>query len=138
MKPLYTAVATSTAGREGAVSTDDGAIAISLSLPKALGGPETKGTTNPEQLFAAGYAACFGATIRHVAGAAKVDASKTTVIARVTVGADETSFKLAVELVASNPALSHEQLRGLMDGAHRLCPYSKATRGNIDVTLSVA
>lgn len=137
MKPLYTTTATSAAGREGAVFTDDGALTVSLSLPKALGGPETKGTTNPEQLFAAGYAACFGATIRSVAAAQKLDASKTQVAARVTVGADETSFKLAVELVVSNRALTHEQLRGLSDGAHRLCPYSKATRGNIDVTLSV-
>ena len=137
MKPLYTTTATNTGGRDGSVSTSDGALSVSLSFPKALGGPETKGTTNPEQLFAAGYAACFGATIRHVATGAQLDASKTTVVAKVTIGADDPSFKLAVELVASDPTLTQAQLRGLMDGAHRLCPYSRATRGNIDVTLSV-
>jgi lipoyl-dependent peroxiredoxin len=138
MSTLYTAVATSHAGREGNVETDDGTLKLALSFPKSLGGPGTPGTTNPEQLFAAGYASCFTSTIKLVAGTKKLDASKTTVVAKVSIGPDATSFALAVELIASDPSLTSEQLRGLMEGAHQLCPYSKATRGNIEVKLSVA
>jgi 3-hydroxyisobutyrate dehydrogenase len=138
MTPLYTATATNAAGREGKVSTDDRALEVSLSFPKALGGPGTAGTTNPEQLFAAGYASCFGATLRVVGQSQKLDASQTTVVAKVAIGKDATSFALAVELIASNPTLTPAQLRGLMEGAHALCPYSKATRGNVEVKLSVS
>jgi 3-hydroxyisobutyrate dehydrogenase len=137
MKPLYTAIATNIDGREGKVVTDDEALSLSLSLPKGLGGPGTAGTTNPEQLFAAGYAACFGSTLRVVAATEKLDASKTTVMAKVSVGPDDTSFALGIELVVSDPKLNATQLRTLIDGAHRLCPYSKATRHNIEVKTSV-
>jgi Ohr subfamily peroxiredoxin len=138
MKVLYTATATATSGREGKVFSDDKAIDLPLAMPKGLGGPGTPGATNPEQLFAAGYSACFGSALKLVAGRQKVDASKTTITAKVSIGPDATSFGLAVELTGSDPAMPREQLQALMEAAHQVCPYSKATRGNIEVTLSVA
>jgi lipoyl-dependent peroxiredoxin len=138
MTPLYTATATATSGREGKVFSDDETIDLPLSMPKGLGGPGTPKTTNPEQLFAAGYSACFGSALKLVAGKQKLDASKTTITAKVSIGSDGGGFGLAVELIGADPAMPKEQLHSLMEAAHQVCPYSKATRGNIDVKLSVA
>jgi lipoyl-dependent peroxiredoxin len=138
MNALYTATATATSGREGKVFSDDETINLPLSMPRGLGGPGTPKTTNPEQLFAAGYSACFGSALKLVAGKQKLDASKTTITAKVSIGSDGQGFGLAVELIGADPAMPKEQLHSLMEAAHQVCPYSKATRGNIDVKLSVA
>lgn len=138
MKPLYTAVATAEGGREGHVRSSDGVLDQKLTMPKSLGGPGGEGT-NPEQLFAAGYAACFESALRLVARAKKVSVAKASITAHVTIGAtDAGGFELAVELHASLPGHSREEVQGLLEAAHQVCPYSKATRGNIEVKLVVA
>ncbi|WP_435015457.1 organic hydroperoxide resistance protein [Tundrisphaera sp. TA3] len=138
MEPLYTAVAKATSGRDGRATTQDGTLDLALAMPKELGGRSGPGT-NPEQLFAAGYAACFGSALKLVAGKRKITATP-TVTSRVTIGKDEADggFKLAVELIGKINGLPAEQVKELMEEAHQVCPYSKATRGNIDVTLSTA
>ena len=139
MQTLYTAMATADGGREGNVASSDGNLVVKLSLPKGLGGPESPGTTNPEQLFAAGYAACFHSALKLVAAGAKVDASKSTVTAVVGIGANDAGgFELAVELEVNMPGLDHETAVGLVGKAHEVCPYSNATRGNIAVDLTVS
>lgn len=137
MTPLYTAVASATSGREGRVKSDDGHLEAALSIPRGLGGPGGAGT-NPEQLFAAGYAACFGSALKLVAGQQKIDAGQFTITARVTLGKGEKGYALAVVLEGSIPAVSREKAHALMEAAHQVCPYSNATRGNIEVTLTVA
>jgi len=138
MTPLYTGTATATAGREGKVSTDDGALALSLAVPKGLGGPGGAGT-NPEQLFAATYSACFGGALRLVAGQKKIATGPVAITARVTIGkTDKGAFGIAVELEGKMPELPREQALALMEAAHQVCPYSNATRGNVEVKLSVA
>lgn len=137
MTPLYTAVATATGGREGKTRSDDGIVDLPLTVPKSMGGPGGEGT-NPEQLFAAGYAACFGSALRVVAAAQKKRLGQPVVTAHVTIGKEGEGFKLAVELVGAFPELTKEEAAELMTAAHQVCPYSKATRGNIDVKLSVA
>lgn len=138
MKPLYTAVATAHGGRTGHVRSSDGAIDLDLHMPKELGGPGGTGT-NPEQLFAAGYAACFESALRLVARTKKVALATTGgITAHVTIGATETGgFGLAVELHAAFPDVPREQLEQLVHAAHEVCPYSLATRGNIEVKLVV-
>lgn len=136
-KPLYTAHATATAGREGTVKTDDGAFEAKLVAPKSLGGPGVGGT-NPEQLFAAGYAACFGSAAMHVARAKKLDAGNVTVDANVSLGAVGQAFGLQVELVVTVPKLGREEAQALIEAAHQVCPYSNATRGNIIVDVKLA
>jgi osmotically inducible protein OsmC len=135
MDALYTAVATAN-GRDGRAVSSDGQLDLSLALPPALGG-SGKGT-NPEQLFAAGYAACFASALGLVGREAKVDTSDVSVTAEVGIGKDATSFALAVTLRVELPeALAGETGRQLVEQAHQVCPYSKATRGNIPVELVV-
>jgi lipoyl-dependent peroxiredoxin len=140
MKALYTAVATATdGGRNGRTRTDDGKVDFELSMPEALGGPGGDGT-NPEQLFAAGYAACFANAMRSAARRAGdedvVDGA--TVTARVDIGAiGGGRFGLAVQLEADVPKLAQTDAEDLVARAHERCPYSNATRGNIDVDLVV-
>ena len=136
-KRLYTAVATATSGREGRAKSDDGALDVALVPPKSLGGSGAAGT-NPEQLFAAGYAACFGSAVSHVARAKKIQAGPVSITANVTLGAVGQGFGLAVELVASIPELPREQAEALVQAAHQVCPYSNATRGNIAVDIRLA
>ncbi|RXF05320.1 organic hydroperoxide resistance protein [Pseudoalteromonas sp. PS5] len=133
----YTANATATGGREGTAKSDDGRLDIELSTPKALGGDDGQGT-NPEQLFAAGYAACFIGALKLVAGKAKVTLPDDTYInAEVAIGPIEGGFGIAVKLAVSVGELDKETARALVDKAHEVCPYSNATRGNIAVELSV-
>ena len=137
MKPLYTAVATTEGGRTGHVRSSDGILDLDLRMPKALGGPGGEGT-NPEQLFAAGYSACFESALRLVARMQKVTLEKGSITAHVTIGAtDAGGFALAVELHANFPEHSREQMETLLHAAHQVCPYSVATRGNMDVKLVV-
>jgi Ohr subfamily peroxiredoxin len=137
MNILYTATASATSGRDGKVFSDDKSIDLGLSVPKGLGGPGGAGT-NPEQLFAAGYSACFGSALKLVAGQKKIATGDVTITAKVSIGRGEKGFGLAVELVGTIPALSKEEAHALMEAAHQVCPYSNATRGNIEVKLSVA
>ena len=137
MDILYTARATARGGREGEVVSDDGVLDLELAYPKDLGGPGGD-KTNPEQLFAAGYSACFLNALKRVAGSQKIDIKDAEMTAEVGLGAEGKGFKLAVTLVGSLPGLPAEQAQQLMEAAHEVCPYSNATRGNIDVTLSVA
>ncbi|MBX3197449.1 MAG: organic hydroperoxide resistance protein [Labilithrix sp.] len=136
-KPLYTATATATAGREGRAKTDDGVLDVALVPPKALGGSGVGGT-NPEQLFAAGYSACFGSAVAHVARAQKITTGPISITAKVSIGQIAQGFGLAVELVASIPELPRDQAKALLEAAHQVCPYSNATRGNIVVDLRLA
>jgi Ohr subfamily peroxiredoxin len=137
MTPLYTAAATATGGREGRVASADGTLDFPVSMPKALGGAGHAGT-NPEQLFAAGYAACFASALGLVARMRKVDIGAPRVTADVTIGRDEGGYGLSVALTAHLPGVPREQALALVEAAHQVCPYSKATRNNIPVTLSVA
>ena len=138
MKSLYTAVATARGGREGEVVSDDGVLDLSLRHPKELGGPEGD-HTNPEQLFAAGYAACFHSALKRVAKEQGLDIEPSEITAKVTLGMDDDrSFGLAVTLLGALPTLDPPQGEELMQAAHQVCPYSRATRGNIDVTLELA
>ncbi|NNU26252.1 organic hydroperoxide resistance protein [Isoptericola sp. JC619] len=133
----YTAEALSTgAGRDGRVRTDDGRVDLDMAVPKDLGG--SGDGSNPEQLFAAGYAACFHSALQSVARQRKIRLTDTSVGARVHIGADgDGGFGLAVELEVVVPDLPAQDARALADAAERACPYSNATRGNIDVTVSV-
>lgn len=133
MQALYTARATAVGGREGRVTSDDGLIDQQLQLPPGLGGKG--GATNPEQLFAAGYAACFEGALRLVARTRGVAISSAQVEAEVDIGKDETSFGLAVRLHARVGGVDDATAQALADGAHEVCPYSKATRGNIPVSV---
>jgi Ohr subfamily peroxiredoxin len=137
MDVLYTAVATARGGREGEVVSDDGVLDLSLTLPKDLGGPGGD-HTNPEQLFAAGYAACFHSALKLLAGKQQVDVAGSEITARVGFGVDDVGFGLAVTLVGRFPTLDAAAGEELMHGAHQVCPYSRATRGNVDVQLEVA
>jgi osmotically inducible protein OsmC len=137
MTPLYTATATATGGRDGRVQAQDSTLDFALAIPKGLGGPGGDGT-NPEQLFAMGYSACFGGALGLVARMRKVSPGKHTITAKVSIGKDDSGFGLAVELVGTFPELPRDQAEALMEAAHQVCPYSKATRGNIEVKLSVA
>ena len=137
MKALYTAKATAMGGRDSSVSTDDGKINFELSIPKSMGGTGGKGT-NPEQLFAAGYSACFGSALAHVAKIHKVDLGDFTVEASVKIGKNEEDmFQLAVVLDSYLPTVDTEMGETLVNEAHEICPYSRATMDNIDVTLNL-
>ena len=137
MEPLYTARATAHGGRQGYVESSDGVLDLDLSMPEAMGGPGGGGT-NPEQLFAAGYSACFENALRRVGGQQKKNVRDASVTANVGIGRDDNGFGLEVELIGTLPNLPREEAEDLMREAHQVCPYSKATRGNIEVTLSVA
>ncbi|MGV9823964.1 MULTISPECIES: organic hydroperoxide resistance protein [unclassified Gordonia (in: high G+C Gram-positive bacteria)] len=137
MNALYTAEALATGdGRNGHGRTSDGQLDLDLAIPKELGG--AGGGTNPEQLFAVGYAACFHSALRTVARAEKADVSDSAVGSRVSLGANDSGgFVIGVELEISLPALSAEEAWALTEKAHQVCPYSNATRGNVDVKLSL-
>jgi lipoyl-dependent peroxiredoxin len=137
MQILYTAEATATGdGRDGHVTTSDGVLDFQLAMPKELGG--AGGAPNPELLFAAGYAACFHSALRRVARRAKVSVEGSTVEARVGIGAVEGGrFGLTVALAVTLPGVDPEVAKQVTEQAHQVCPYSNATRGNIDVTLEV-
>jgi osmotically inducible protein OsmC len=137
-KILYTAQATATGGRDGRAVSSDQALDVQLSTPKELGGPGGPGT-NPEQLFAAGYSACFLSALKLIAGKQKIALpADTSVTGRVGIGPIETGFGLQAELTISAPGLPREQVEALVEQAHTVCPYSNATRGNIEVSLVVA
>ena len=137
MNVLYTAEATAWGGREGRAASSDGVLDVQLVLPKELGGPGGA-ATNPEQLFAAGYAACFHSALKLVAGGQGVDASESAVTARVGIGAnDKGGFGLEVALEAELPGVDRDTAMALVEKAHEVCPYSNATRGNVEVTLTV-
>lgn len=137
MEKLYTAEAKAIGGRNGHVETTDGLLKFDLSIPKGMGGPGKPNTTNPEQLFACAYAACFGGAVEFIAKQQKINLTEIAVTADVAIGRDESSFKLAVELKVSIPELDKQTVENLLQKAHQICPYSKATRGNIDVKLTV-
>jgi Ohr subfamily peroxiredoxin len=134
---LYTAEATATGGREGHARTSDGRLEVDLDVPTEMAGTGGSGT-NPEQLFAAGYAACFQSSmLRHAAGR-NIDLSGSRITARVGIGPVKSGgFGLAAALDLDAPEISHDEAVELMRRAHETCPYSRATRGNIDVTLMV-
>ncbi|MDZ4075094.1 MAG: organic hydroperoxide resistance protein [Hylemonella sp.] len=133
-KVVYTAKAHTTGGREGRATTDDGLLDVRLSPPKAMGG--AGGATNPEQLFAAGYSACFMGAVKHVAGMKKVAVPADAAIdAEVDIGPIPQGFGIAVRLAVSLPGLDRAVAQDLVDTAHKVCPYSNATRGNIVVDL---
>jgi Ohr subfamily peroxiredoxin len=137
MDVLYTATAHATGdGRNGHATSDDGILDLDLRIPKAMGGPG--GATNPEQLFAAGYAACFHSALKVVAGRQHADVTGSEVSASVGIGTiPGGGFGLQVELDVSIPTLDHDAAMALVEQAHQVCPYSNATRGNIEVTLTV-
>jgi osmotically inducible protein OsmC len=134
---LYTAEATVTGGREGHGRTSDGRVNVDLDVPKEMGGGGGPGT-NPEQLFAVGYAACFQSALLRLAGGRKLDLSGSRVTARVGIGLVRTGgLGLRAWLDLEAPQLDHDEAVDLMLRAHETCPYSRATRGNIDVKLTV-
>jgi Ohr subfamily peroxiredoxin len=138
MQTLYTTTAVATGdGRNGHVQSIDGLLSADVRMPVELGG--AGGATNPEQLFAAGYAACFHSALKLVAGQLGGDATDSEVVADVSIGMlPSGGFGLAVQLEVTLPAMDHEAAEVLVKAAHEVCPYSNATRGNIDVALSVA
>ena len=140
MKPdkiLYTAHATSTGGRDGGSKTDDGSLDVKLTVPKGLGGNGAPGT-NPEQLFAAGYSACFLGAMKHVAMTQKIPLpADTSISADVGIGPIPQGFGIQVALHVKVPGMDKEAAQKLVEAAHRVCPYSNATRGNIEVALNV-
>ncbi|MCQ4167296.1 organic hydroperoxide resistance protein [Tahibacter harae] len=134
---LYRAQAKATGGREGQASSDDNALNVKLSTPRELGGAGGPGT-NPEQLFAAGYSACFIGAMKFVAGQQKIALpADTSIEGLVGIGQIPQGFGIEVELKISIPGMPREQAEALVEKAHQVCPYSNATRGNIDVTLTV-
>jgi osmotically inducible protein OsmC len=139
IKPVFTATATATGGRNGHTQSDDGLVSVDLSVPKAMGGPGKPGTATPEHLFAAGYAACFGGALDYVGKQHKKDASKARVTAEVSIGPrDGGGFGLAVKLKVDDPSLPQADLAALAKEAHeKICPYSHATRNNVDVQIEV-
>ncbi|MBP1994472.1 organic hydroperoxide resistance protein [Paenibacillus eucommiae] len=137
MEALYTATATARGGRSGNVASSDGTLNHTLTMPKGLGGDGKPGT-NPEQLFAAGYAACFESALAMVARQKGTSTKDASVTAHVSIGKDgEQGFKLAVQLDIHIPGFDEAEAQQLSESAHQACPYSKATRGNIDVKLNV-
>jgi Ohr subfamily peroxiredoxin len=136
-KVLYRAKATSSGGREGTSRSADGKLDMKLSVPKEMGGSGGEGT-NPEQLFAVGYSACFLGALKFVAGKEKVALpGELTVTGEVGIGQIPTGFGIEVDLTVNGPGMDQQQLQGLVDKAHIVCPYSNATRNNIDVRLHV-
>lgn len=137
MKPIYTAHATAEGGRQGRARSDDGLLDVALATPKEMGG--AGGGTNPEQMFAAGYAACFLSAMQFVARERKLDVSGASVTGHVAIGQreDGPGFGLGVKHDVSLPALSQGDAEALVAAAHEVCPYSNATRGNIAVEFDV-
>ncbi len=137
MKTLYTTKVTATGGRNGHVKSENGILDLEVKMPKALGGANDD-FTNPEMLFAAGYAACFDSALNRVISLSKTQTGETTVTAEVSIGQLENGgFGLAVQLDVNIPGVSQEEAQSLTEKAHEICPYSNATRNNIEVKLSV-
>jgi Ohr subfamily peroxiredoxin len=137
MQAIYTATATATGdGRNGHTASEDGILDVDVRIPKEMGG--AGGATNPEQLFAAGYAACFHSALKVVGGPEHADLTGSEVSASVSIGMiDNGGFGLAVELDVHIPNLEHDAALALVEKAHQVCPYSNATRGNVEVALKV-
>ncbi len=137
MKTLYTTKVTATGGRNGHVKSDNGILDLDVKMPKALGGANDD-FANPEMLFAAGYSACFDSALNRVISLSKAQTGETTVTAEVSIGQIENGgFGLAVQLDVNIPGVSLEEAQSLTEKAHQICPYSNATRNNIEVKLSV-
>jgi lipoyl-dependent peroxiredoxin len=139
IKPLFTATATATGGRNGHTEASDGSVKADLSVPKEMGGPGKPHTATPEHLFAAGYAACFGGALDFVAKQHKKDASHASVTCAVSIGPREGGgFGLAVKMQVKDTSLVQAELAALVKEAHeKICPYSHATRGNVEVEIEV-
>jgi osmotically inducible protein OsmC len=139
IKPLFTATATATGGRNGHTEASDSSVKADLSVPKEMGGPGKPGTATPEHLFAAGYAACFGGALDFVAKRQKKDATKAKITCAVSIGPREGGgFGLAVKMHVEDKSLPHAELTALTKEAHeQICPYSHATRGNVPVDFTV-
>ena len=138
MKALYTATVTSTGGRDGRAVSNDGILDVKLATPKELG-CAGGAATNPEQLFAAGYSACFIGALKFVAAQGKRQLpGETAITAEVGIGQIEGGFGLDIDLRISLPGLKQADAQALVDAAHKVCPYSNATRGNVDVRLHVS
>ena len=139
IKPVFTAKATATGGRNGHTAADDGSVSVNLSVPKAMGGPGKPDTTTPEHLFAAGYAACFGGALDFIGKQHKKDASKATVHCDVSIGPREGGgFGLEVKMHVEDKSIPTAELKQLVEETHeKICPYSHATRGNVKVDIEV-
>jgi len=139
INPVFTATATASGGRNGHTESDDGMVKADLSVPKAMGGPGKPGTATPEHLFAAGYAACFGGAVDFVAKQQKKDATKAKVTCAVSIGPrDGGGFGLAVKMRVEDKSVPQADLAALVREAHeKICPYSHATRSNVDVQFEV-
>lgn len=139
IKPLFTATGTATGGRNGHTQTSDGVVKVDLSVPKEMGGPGRPGTATPEHLFAAGYAACYGGALDFVAKQQKMDASKASITCSVSIGPrDGGGFGLSVKMRVEDQSLPQAELVTLANEAHeKICPYSHATRGNVDVAFEI-
>jgi len=140
IKPLFTATASCSGGRNGHTQADDGSVSVDLSVPKAMGGPGKPGTTTPEHLFAAGYAACFGGALDFIGKKHKKNAAGAKITCAVSIGPrDAGGFGIAVKLHVEDKSLPQAELQALANEAHeQICPYSHATRGNIPLELSVS
>lgn len=137
MKTLYTTSVTAKGGRNGQVKSENGILDLEVRMPKALGGANDD-FTNPEMLFAAGYAACFDSALNLIISKSKIETGETSVTAQVSIGQNQDGgFGLAAELDVNIPGISIEQAQELTEKAHQICPYSNATRSNIEVKLSV-
>ena len=139
IKPLYTATATAIGGRNGHTETSDGVVKADLSLPKELGGPGRPGAATPEHLFAAGYAACFGGALDFVAKQQKRNAAQAKITSAVSIGPREGGgLGLAVKLRVEDKSIAQAELAAFVREAHeKICPYSHATRGNVEVAFEV-
>ncbi|MBW7673981.1 organic hydroperoxide resistance protein [Chryseobacterium chendengshani] len=137
MKTLYTTNVTAKGGRNGQVKSDNGVLHLDVRMPKGLGGANDD-FINPEMLFAAGYAACFDSALNLIISKSKIETGETSVAAKVSIGQNEDGgFGLAAELDVNIPGISLEEAQSLTEKAHQICPYSNATRNNIEVKLSV-
>ncbi|MBN9226005.1 MULTISPECIES: organic hydroperoxide resistance protein [Legionella] len=137
MKALYTATARTHGGRDGHIETSDGLLRLDLAKPKELGGPGDG--TNPEELFAAGYSACFESAMRHVARLQNISLQDISILSQVSLySTPEQGFQLGVEMHAHIMGLNQKDADALVAKAHEVCPYSKAIRGNVDVTFKVS
>jgi osmotically inducible protein OsmC len=139
IKPLFTATATATGGRNGHTEAHDGTVKADLSVPKAMGGPGKPGTTTPEHLFAAGYAACFGGALDFTGKQHKKNAAGASITCAVSVGPrDGGGFGISVRMTVEDKSLPQAELAALVHEAHeKICPYSHATRNNVDVQFEV-
>lgn len=137
MKTLYIATAIATGGRNGNVKSDNGVLDVEVRMPKAMGGANDD-YTNPEQLFAAGYSACFDSALKLVIKQAKAETGQTAVIAKVGIGQIENGgFGFEITLAVNVPGVSLDEAKKLAEKAHQVCPYSNATKGNVEVSLEV-